>query len=130
MHALSRLRAGIGAEQIDLGAAGSGMYRDDRIIGVMLATEHALDLGNRNVLFYPRQTCGNLMFGFGIVFLDGHVQEKFGLLDLGPFALPVDNDILELAIFLLYLFGPVCITPEVRGQGLPFQAFKLVFFPV
>ena len=106
------------------------MDGDDGVIGVMLAAEHALQLGHGDMLFQPGQTCGDLRLGIGIIFLHGHIQEEFGLFQLRPFVLPGDNDILEHAVFLLHLLGPVRIIPEFRGQGLPLQALKLVFFPV
>jgi len=82
------------------------------------------------MLFYRRQTCGHLMFGFGIVFFYRHVQKEFSLFYLEPFTLPGVDYVLQLAMLLLYFFSPGRIIPEVRGQGLPLQAFKLVLFPV
>jgi hypothetical protein len=61
---------------------------------------------------------------------NGHVKKHVSLFEIFEIALPVLNQILELAQFLLHLLGLGLIVPELRSQGLGFQPFYIKFFAV
>jgi hypothetical protein len=96
----------------------------------MLATEHALDLSQGNTFLQGLNGSGHFMLYLGIILLGGQIQEHLHLRQLFPLALPVLDDILELPMLFLHLLGDIGIVPEIRGQGLLFKPFELIFFVI
>ena len=112
---------------LGLGAAGPGVDGDDGVVGVVLAAEHALHFGDGDDILQIGEPEGDLMEGVVVVLLHPHIEEQVDFLQLVPLVFPAVDDLLQLAVRLLDLLGDLGVIPEVGGEGLLFQPFKLVF---
>jgi len=94
----------------------------------MLAVEHAFQFSLSEPIFHLLDLLKYFRLELGVLFFHKHFEEHLGVLHLLPPRLPLLDDILELAVFLLDDFGLFGIVPEAGGQRLALQGLKPVFF--
>jgi hypothetical protein len=94
----------------------------------MFAAEHALELGYPDIFFNCLKVLGHFLLGIMILFLYRHFKQQLSLFDCRPGAFPAVDNFLNLPELLLGLLGTLSIFPEIRGKGLAFELFELIFF--
>ena len=94
----------------------------------MFTAEHALELGYPDITLNGLKTFSNFPLGIKIFFLYRHFKQQFSLLDRRPGTFPAGDDFMNLPKMFLGLLGALGILPEIRGERLPLELFKLFFF--
>ena len=76
------------------------------------------------------QTVRHLVEGLTVILLHPHIEQKIEFLQIMPFVFPGLDDILQLAVLLVYPLGKGCVVPEVGGKGLTLQTLQILFLVI
>jgi hypothetical protein len=96
----------------------------------MFTVKHALQF--HQIHPFPELIQGglNLLPGFNVLFLNGHVEEHVRLFQVIEVLFPVFYQILQLTQLFLSLLGLGLVVPEVGSQGLGLQPLYVKFLAV